>query len=104
MRNEAGTPICLNHNVIQFTVPKVASTVSLIDHFTEIHIDTPPTKVAQMWQLVPDTVFAGMRKARKTLGYTNNFPISAIFCPAHPTTPLPATLHNDGIYLDMFDM
>ena len=100
VKNEAGTPICLNRNVIQFTVPKVAGTVSLIDQFThfEIHVDTVPKKLAQMWQLVHDTVFAGMKEAKKTLGYVNNTPVPAIVCPAHPTTPHPATVDNDGTW------
>ena len=100
VKNKAGTPICLNRNVMQFTTPKVAGTVSLIDDFThfEIHIDTPPTKVARMWQLIHDTMFAGMKEARKTLGYTNNTPVSTIICPAHPTTPHPATADDDGTW------
>ena len=100
VKNEAGTPICLKRNVIQFTVPKVAGTVSLIDQFThfEIHIDTLPKKVSQMWQLVHDTVFAGMRKARKTLSYANNTPVPAIVCPAHPATPHPATIDADLVW------
>ena len=101
VKNEAGTPICLNRNVIQFTIPKVAGTVSLIDHFThfEIHVYTLPTKVAQMWQLVRDAVFAGMKEAGKTLGYVNNSPVSAIVCPAHLTTPHPATVEDDGAWM-----
>ena len=100
VKNEAGTPICLNRNVIQFTIPKVAGTVSLIDHFThfEIHVNTLPTKVAQMWQLVRDAVFTGMKAAGKTLGYVSNPPICAIVCPAHPTTPHPATVEDDGAW------
>ena len=100
VKNEAGTPICLNRNVIQFTVPKVAGTVSLIDHFThfEIHVDTIPKKLAQMWKLAHDTVFAGMKEAKKTLGYVTNTPVPAIVCPAHPTTPHPATVDNDGAW------
>ena len=100
VKNEAGTPICLNRNVIQFTVPKVAGTVSLIDHFThfEIHVNTLPTKVAQLWQQVRDAVFAGMKEAGKTLGYVNNSPVSAIVCPAHLTTPHPATVEDDGAW------
>ena len=100
VKNEAGTPICLNRNVIQFTVPKVAGTVSLIDQFThfEIHVDTVPKKLAQMWQLAHDTVFTGMKEAKKTLGYVNNTPVPAIVCPAHSTTPHPATVDNDGTW------
>ena len=100
VKNEAGTPICLNRNVIQFTIPKMAGTVSLIDQFThfEIHIDTLPTKVSQIWKLVHDTVFAGMKSAGKTLGYTDNTPVPAIVCPAHPTTPHPATVDTDLVW------
>ena len=97
VQNEAGTPECLNRNVIQFTIPKVTGTVSLIDHFThfEIHIHTVPKKVAQLWKLAHEAVFAGLKKAGKTLGYTNNTPVPAIVCPAHPITPHPATVDDD---------
>ena len=100
VQNEAGTPECLNRNVIQFTIPKVIGTVSLIDHFThfEIHIHTLPKKVAQLWKLAHDAVFAGLKKAGKTLGYTNNTPVPAIICPAHPATPHPATV-DDGAWM-----
>ena len=98
VQNKAGTPECLNRNVIQFTIPKVTGTVSLIDHFThfEIHIHTVPKKVAQLWKLAHDAVFAGLKKARKILGYTNNTPVPAIVCPAHPATPHPATVDDDA--------
>ena len=98
IENEAGTPECLNRNVIQFAIPKVTGTISLIDHFThfEIHIHTVPKKVAQLWKLAHDAVFAGLQKAGKTLGYTNNTPVPAIVCPAHPATPHPATVDDDA--------
>ena len=100
---EAGTPKCLNRNVIQFTIPKVAGAISLIDHFThfEIHICTHPKKAAQLWKMAHDAVFSGLEKARKTLGYTNNTPVSSIVCPAHPTPahkPHPATIDNDHVW------
>ena len=100
VKNEAGTPKCLNRNVIQFTVPNVAGKVSLIDQFThfEIHVDTVPKKLAQMWQLAHDTVFAGMKEAKKTLGYVNNTPVPTIVCPVHPTTPHPATIDGDLVW------
>ena len=100
VQDEAGTPECLNLNVIQFTIPKVTGTVSLIDHFThfEIHIDTHAKKAAQLWKVAHDAVFAGLQKAGKTLGYINNTPVSAIVCPAHPTTPHPATVDNDDVW------
>ena len=100
VKKEAGTPICLNRNVIQFTVPNVAGKVSLIDQFThfEIHVHTHPKKTAQMWKLTHDTVFAGMKEAKKTLGYVNNTPVPAIVCPAHPATPHPATIDGDLVW------
>ena len=100
VQDEAGTPECLNRNVIQFTIPKVTGTVSLIDHFThfEIHIDTHAKKAVQLWKVAHDAVFAGLKKAGKTLGYTNNTPVPAIVCPAHPTTPHPATVDNDDVW------
>ena len=100
VKNEAGTPICLKRNVIQFTIPKVAGTVSLIDHFThfEIHIDTLPMKVSQMWQLVHDTVFAGMKEAARILSYTDCTPVHAIICPDHLATPHPATVDDEGAW------
>ena len=101
IQNEAGTPKCLNRNVINFCIPKVAGTVSLIDHFThfEIHVRTLPKKAAQLWKLAHDAVFTGLEKAGKTLGYTNNTPVPAIVCPAHPATPHPATVDSDLVWL-----
>ena len=45
-----------------------------------------------MWQLAHDAVFAGLKKAGKTIGYKNNTPITAIVCPAHLATPHPAVV------------
>ena len=100
VKNEAGTPICLNRNVIEFSVSNLAGTVSLIDHFThfEIHVHTHPKKMAQMWRLAHGAVFAGMETARKTLGYKNNIPEPAMVCPAHPATPHPATVDKDCVW------
>ena len=97
VQNEAGTPECLNRNVIQFTIPEKAGTLSLIDHFThfEIHVNTLPDNVAQLWKLAYDAVFAGLKKAEKTLGYTINTPVPAIVCPApHLNTPHPAIVSS----------
>ena len=97
VQNEAGTPECLNRNVIEFTIPKMTGAVSLIDHFThfEIHVHTHPKKAARLWKLAHDAVFAGLNKAGKTLGYIINAPVPAIVCPAHPATPHPATVEDD---------
>ena len=100
VKNEAGTPTCLNRNVIEFSVSDLAGTVSLIDHFThfEIHVHTHPKKMELMWRLAHDAVFAGMEKARKTLGYKNNIPVPAMVCPAHTATPHPATVDKDCVW------
>ena len=100
VQNKEGTPECLHRNVIQFTIPKMAGAISLIDHFThfEIHACTLPKKTAQLWKVVHDAVFTGMKKAGKTLGYTNNTPVPAIVCPAHPDKPHPATVDEDAAW------
>ena len=100
VQNKEGTPECLHRNVIQFTIPKMAGTISLIDHFThfEIHAYTLPKKTAQLWKVVHGAVFTGMKKAGKTLGYTNNTPVPAIVCPAHPDEPHPATVDEDAAW------
>jgi GTPase SAR1 family protein len=101
VQNEAGAPECLHRNVIKFTIPKYVGTVSLIDHFThfELHLCTHPKKAAQLWKLAHDAVFAGLKKAGKTIGYTNNTPVPAIVCPAHlhPAKPHPAVV-TDGVW------
>ena len=102
VRNEAGAPECLRRNVIKFTIPKCTGTISLIDHFThfELHLHTHPKKAAVLWKLAHDAVFAGLKKAGKTIGYTNNTPVPAIVCPAHhphPAKPHPATV-EDGVW------
>ena len=100
VQNEAGTPECLNRNVMEFFVPNIAGTVSLIDHFThfEMHVDTVPEKFTQLWKVAHDAVFAGLKKAGKTLGYTNNTPVPAIVCPAHTGTHHPATVDSDRVW------
>ncbi|CAI8033815.1 hypothetical protein GBAR_LOCUS19067 [Geodia barretti] len=96
VQNEAGAPECLHRNVIEFTVSDYAGAVSLIDHFThfELHIHTAEDHEAELWKLAHDAVFAGLKKAGKTIGYTNNTPVPAIVCPAHPhpAKPHPATV------------
>ena len=100
VQDEAGTPKCLNRNVIKFSVDRFPGSISLIDHFThfEIHIRTHPKKAVQLWKVAHNAVFAALKKAGKTLGYTNNTPVPAIVCPAHPTTPHPATVDNDDVW------
>ena len=90
VENEAGTPECLNRNVIKFSVPDIAGTVSLVDHFThfEIHVKTHPKKTAELWQLAHDAVFAGLKKAGKTIGYKENILFVLSYALTAPTTIL----------------
>ena len=96
LENDEGNPECIHRNVIKFTVSDFTGTASLIDHFThfEIHVNAHPTDEAELWKLAHDAVFAGIEKARKTIGYTNNTPVPAIICPAHSATPHPATMRK----------
>ena len=96
VENEAGNPVCLHRNVIKFMIPTMAGSISLIDHFThfEVHVHTHPKKAAELWKLAHDGVFAGMKKAGKTIGYIDNTPVSAMVCPAHSATPHAATVDS----------
>ena len=99
VQSETGAPECLHRNVIKFTIPKYVGTISLIDHFThfELHLCTHHKKAPELWKLAHDAVFAGLKKAGKTIGYTNNTPVPAIVCPAHPAKPHPAVV-TDGVW------
>ena len=100
VQKETGAPDCLHRNVIKFTIPKYVGTISLIDHFThfELHLCTHPKKAPELWKLAHDAVFAGLKKAGKTIGYTNNTLVPAIVCPTHhPTKPHPAVV-TDGVW------
>ena len=101
VQEKCGTPKCLKRNIIKFSVSDFPGAVSLIDHFThfEIHVHTQPKKAAQLWRLAHDAVFAGLKKAGLTLGYTDNSCQSALVCPAHPATPHPATVDNEGAWM-----
>ena len=101
VQSETGAPDCLHRNVIEFTVSDYAGSVSLIDHFThfELHLCTHPKKAPELWKLAHDAVFAGLKKAGKTIGYTNNTPVPAILCPAHPAKPHPATVDKDDAWI-----
>ncbi|CAI8022024.1 hypothetical protein GBAR_LOCUS12966, partial [Geodia barretti] len=105
-QKKEGAPKCLHRNVIKFTVSDYAGTVSFIDHFThfELHIRTAKEHEAELWKLAHDAVFAGLKKAGKTIGYTNNTPVPAIVCPAHPhpAKPHPASVKK-GVWTCSID-
>ena len=101
VQNDAGAPECLRRNVIKFTIPNYTGTISFIDHFThfELHLHTHPKKAPRLWKLAHNAVFAGVKKAGKTIGYTDNTPVPAIVCPIHPHPAKrhPATV-EDGVW------
>ena len=104
VQKETGAPECLHRNVIKFTIPKYTGTISLIDHFThfELHLHTLPKKAPELWKLAHDAVLAGLKKAGKTIGYTNNTPVPAIVCRGHhplPAKPHPATVDKDNAWI-----
>ena len=59
---------------------------------------TQPTKEVELWKLVKGSVFAGLKKASKILGYADNFK-AAIICPKHLSTPHPAVIDEEGVWI-----
>ena len=97
LTDTSGTPKCLQRNVMKFKVVNLPGSVTFIDCFThfEVHVKTQPTKEVEVWKLVKSSVFAGLKKASKILGYVNNFK-PAIICPKHSSTPHSAVINNEG--------
>ena len=82
-------PICLKRNVIQFNAPNLPGSITMIDYFThfEVHVQTCDEKgkdERKLWQLVYRSVFNGLKKASKILGYEDNTYEHAIACKYHP--------------------
>ena len=100
LKDNSGTPVCLERNIMKFKVATFAGSVTLIDCFThfEVHVQTQPTKEVELWKLVKCSVFAGLRKGSEVLGYTDNFK-AAIICPNHLLTPHPAVIDEDGEWI-----
>ena len=100
LEDELGKPKCLARNVIKFEVKCFPGYVTIIDYFThfEVHVKTP-VEERELWQLVQHSVVEGLNKASKILGYTDNTFELAIVCPAHPSTPHPATINYMGMWI-----
>ena len=101
---ESNKPVCLKRNVIVFTVQDFPGEVCLIEEWThfEVHMNTRKKQERDLWKLVYEAVFCGLKKAAETNHYndTDNAPQPAIVCPQqhidHPSTLHPATIDCEG--------
>ena len=100
LEDESGKPKCLARNVIKFKIKCFPGYVTIIDYFThfEIHVKTCVEEM-KLWQLVRHAVMKSLKKASEILGYTDNTFELAIVCPAHPSTPHPATIDCMGVWI-----
>ena len=99
---ESQKPRCLTRNVVMFSVGELPGSVTIIDYFThfEVHVHTHSQKEFHLWNVVQSSIFRGLSKASKILGYSDNTPQHAIVCPAHlhVSTPHPATIDDEGVW------
>ena len=85
--DEVGSPICLYRNCIQFDVPELVATVTLIDTYThfEVHVDIPLEDTEDLcpeeFPVVRKAIDNGLHKAALNLGYFNSSPSPASLCP-----------------------
>ena len=76
-------PACLYRNCIQFSLPGFPGTVTLIDTFChfEVHVTTAERVTGEFCMIVRRAIFAGLKKAHLTLGYSDCTPSPAVLCP-----------------------
>ena len=90
------TPNCLHRNCIQFTIPQfeVPCSVTLVDsyHQFELHLFITEQPSPDVCTTIKEALFAGLRKANITLGYTNSTPSFALLCPCGSGDPHPAKI------------
>ena len=85
--DEVGSPVCLYRNCIQFDVPELVATVTLIDTYThfEAHMDIPLEDTEDLcpeeFPVVRKAIDKGLHKAALNLGYFNSSPSPALLCP-----------------------
>ena len=97
LRLSSDEPACLYRNCIQFQVPKYAGSVTLIDRYDyfEVHIDTIPGELPELWKHARNSIFSGIEVVSDTLGYSDNTPRPAIVCPrTHTDKSYPAYLKD----------
>ncbi|MCG8625310.1 MAG: hypothetical protein MJE68_25335, partial [Proteobacteria bacterium] len=85
--DDLGSPICLYRNCVQFDVPDLIATVTLIDTYThfEVHIDIQPEDADDLcpkeFPIIKKAIEKGLHKAALNLGYFNSSPSPALLCP-----------------------
>ena len=76
-------------------MPKYAGSVTLIDRYEyfEMHVDTIPDELPELWQHARNAIFSGIEVVSDTLGYSDIKPRPAIVCPrTHTEKSHPAYL------------
>ena len=85
--DDLGSPLCLYRNCVQFDVPELIATVTLIDTYThfEVHIDIQPEDADDLCPkevpVIKKAIEKGLHKAALNLGYFNSSPSLALLCP-----------------------
>jgi hypothetical protein len=81
------SPLCLYRNCVQFDVPELVATVTLIDTYThfEVHINIEPEDADDLCPeelpVIRKAVEKGLHKAAFNLGYFDFSPSSGLLCP-----------------------
>ena len=83
LRRKSVIPACLYRNCIRFSLPGYPGTVTLIDTFShfEVHVTTAERVAGELCKIVRRAIFAGLKKAHLTLGYSDCTPSPAVLCP-----------------------
>ena len=95
-------PKCLYRDCIQFQVPEYPGSVTLFDcyEFFEVHVYTAKEEELELWQHTRNALFEGIETVCETLGYSNNKPRPAIFCPKkHVETTHSAYIRNEKMWI-----
>ena len=83
LRRKSVIPACLYRNCIQFSLPGFPGTVTLIDTFShfEVHVTTGERVAGELCVIIRRAIFAGLKKAHRTLGYIDCTPSRSVLCP-----------------------
>ena len=83
IRHNHGTPVCLYHNCVQFSLPGEPVVVTLIDSlaYLEVHVEVPLKLSCQVCPKVLSAVLDGLEKVATIQGYDNQQIQLAFLCP-----------------------
>ena len=92
--NSRGTPIFVSRNCMKFKLPRKPCTLVLIDCFShfELYINAPPSVCRNVCPSIKDAIFTGLNAAVINLGYNNDTPAVAFFCPHSSNSSPPLSL------------